>query len=1147
MRRAAKEKILVVDDEELIRWTLKEALGGWGYTPVEAATVAVALSALETERPVVVLLDIYLPDGSGLELLREIKQRHPETAVIIITANVLVENSVAALRGGAYDFIGKPINLGELQITIRNAIEAQKLRREVHFARRERVREFNFEQLIGESPAMRETINLARKVAQSDVSSVLLQGESGTGKDMLAKAIHYASPRSEAPFVAINCAALPANLIESELFGYEKGAFTDAKARKEGLFEQAEGGTLFLDEIGELELGLQAKLLRVLEEGTFRRVGGLKDLPLNVRVIASSNRNLRAESEDGRFRLDLFYRLSVMQIDIPPLREREDDVLLLAKHFIGTFGSNRKQNIRGLTDEVADAFCRYPWPGNVRELRNLIERAVLLEDGDLITLSYLPNTIQTGATVVTDKPLEGKGPENGPGSSLLPVGLTLDEVETSLVRQAVAQCGGNHTRAAELLGISRDRVRARLRKAEKLGHKSMSDFHWRLPSEAEGGALRPPSERRPIRPDAKQPAGERIAARPDGHPVSETEMADCRHVKEAMHESQVQLAEIIATAMDAIITADQDQRIILFNEAAELMFRCPAAEAKGASLERFIPARFRHRHREHIRRFAQTGESKRRMGSQPEMFGLRADGEEFSLEASISHIDVNGQKLFTVILRDITERKKAEEALRLSEERFVKAFKASPDVMVLSRLSDGTIIEVNDRWQEFFGYSRDEVIGNSSLALNLAEAEDRARWSAVLREKGSVRDYEMQLRPKAGGVRDALLSVETLEINGDLYGLTIIRDITERKCAEEKLREQSLLLDMAQDAILLRALEGKILYWNQGAERLYGWSAREAVGQVAKTLLFKEPPPLLDDALSITLENGEWRGELRQLTKDGGEIMVESRWTLIRSKDNQPQSILVINTDITEKKWLETELLRTARLSLVGEMAAGLAHEIKNPLAGIQGAVDILIERRAPEDAERRTLELVRREVGRIDSTVRALLEKARPHALKLAPASLTEVVRNAVLLARHQAASIAHKKWVNIKYEPPTDPLVLPLDAAQIEDAVLNLVINAVEAIDGEGHVTIRVSRQNSGADSEAPFEEALIRVEDTGRGINENSLQQVFNPFFTESNDGTGLGLAAVRRIARAHGGWVEAKSSLGQGSIFTIHLPFTTAGEN
>src|SRR5436305_11031987 len=350
-----KDKILVVDDEKMIRWSLGEALRGWGFEPVEAETGSGALAAFEAESPAVVLIDINLPDASGLEVLRKIRQRQADAVAIMITANVLVDETIGALRGGAYDFIGKPINLEELHVAIRDGIEASRLRREVNLFRRERAQQFNFEQIIGESPAMREMLAIARKVAESEVSSVLLQGESGTGKDLVAKAIHYQSNRSDGPFVAINCAALPGTLIESELFGYEKGAFTDAKARKEGLFEQAEGGTLFLDEIGELELSLQAKLLRVLEEGSFRRVGGLKDLPLNVRVIAASNQNLKKRGEEGVFRLDLYFRLSVIQVDVPPLRDRGDDVIQLAEHYIESFGERLRKRVTGISPEVAKA------------------------------------------------------------------------------------------------------------------------------------------------------------------------------------------------------------------------------------------------------------------------------------------------------------------------------------------------------------------------------------------------------------------------------------------------------------------------------------------------------------------------------------------------------------------------------------------------------------------------------------------------------------------------------------------------------------------------------------------------------------------------------------------------------------------------
>ena len=464
--RKTSEEVLVVDDDPAIRWTLKEALQSWGFTPIEAASVADANKLFNSHLPAAVLLDIDLPDGSGLDVLHEIKSEHLDAIVIMITGNVQIDNTISALRGGAYDFIGKPINLEELRVTIHNAIEARYLRREVEQVRKEREREFNFRQIVGESPAMKEMLGLAAKVAESDVASVLLQGESGTGKDLVAKAIHYGSQRAELPFVAVNCAALPATLIESELFGYEKGAFTDAKARKEGLFEQAEGGTLLLDEIGELELSLQAKLLRVLEEGAFRRVGGLKDIPMDVRVLAASNRDLKAESEAGRFRLDLYYRLSVIQIDIPPLRERGDDVLLLAQHYIDTIGCRLKRNrkIAALSPEAREVFRKHHWPGNVRELRNVIERALILEDNDQITTEYLPGGLlmpprQSSLTIGADLSAQFVLPAEG---------IALDEAELSFVRQAIQRSGGNQTRAAELLGISRDQLRYRLKKLEEV-------------------------------------------------------------------------------------------------------------------------------------------------------------------------------------------------------------------------------------------------------------------------------------------------------------------------------------------------------------------------------------------------------------------------------------------------------------------------------------------------------------------------------------------------------------------------------------------------------------------------------------------------------------------------------------------------------
>jgi len=334
------------------------------------------------------------------------------------------------------------------------------LRREVKQARRERSIDFGFSNIIGESAAVKKAMELARRVAESDVTAILLQGETGTGKDLFARAVHSASERREAPYLAINCAALPANLIESELFGYEKGAFTDAKARKEGLLEQAHGGTIFLDEIGELELGLQAKLLRVLEESKFRRVGGLRDIHFDTRIVAASNRDLKKEGETGHFRLDLYYRLSVIQIDIPPLRRRGEDVLLLAQYYIEKANLKRRGKLlKGLSKETAQIFTNYTWTGNVRELRNVIERASILEDGEWITTTFLPqDLLQSVGQFATDA-------KNSANFTLPAEGIALETVETELAKQAIERTGGNLTRAAQLLHISRDQLRYKLKKS----------------------------------------------------------------------------------------------------------------------------------------------------------------------------------------------------------------------------------------------------------------------------------------------------------------------------------------------------------------------------------------------------------------------------------------------------------------------------------------------------------------------------------------------------------------------------------------------------------------------------------------------------------------------------------------------------------
>ena len=460
------EKILIVDNSAQNRRHLARAIQNCGIIPIEATTAASSLEIFHLEQPAVVLMNVHLPDGSGLDALREIIKRQPEAVVIVISGAAMMEKNLAAQCAGAFEIISKPFKLKEIQASILKALEARDLRREVRQLHLEQINSFGFEQIIGESVAIKETISLGRKVAARDVSFVLLQGESGTGKDLFAKAIHFTSARASKPFVAINCAAIPGNLLESELFGYEKGAFTDAKTRKEGLFEQAEGGTLFLNEISELEIGLQSKLLCVLEEKTFRRVGGLQYLPLNVRIIAASNINLRKESEAKRFRRDLYYRLSVIEINLPPLRRRETDVLLLAEHFIKTFDKDHSQpGLQRLSPEVEEVLLRYDWPGNVRELRNVIERALVLEEEGRITLKSMPDEIVAFSASYTDH-LNIELLNASRHVSLPADGISLDMVETLLIEQALQRSGGNATRAADLLRVTRDRIRYHLKKSK---------------------------------------------------------------------------------------------------------------------------------------------------------------------------------------------------------------------------------------------------------------------------------------------------------------------------------------------------------------------------------------------------------------------------------------------------------------------------------------------------------------------------------------------------------------------------------------------------------------------------------------------------------------------------------------------------------
>jgi DNA-binding NtrC family response regulator len=466
------EKILVVDDERLVRWSLRQKCEEWGYQVIEAEAGEPGLKLAQHESPDLVLLDVRLPDLSGLQILEHLKKNGDACAVIMITADPQLDDVKVALKLGAYDFVGKPLDFDELHVAIKNALEASRLRSEVQSLRGQVRRRAGYHEIVSPSAKMSELMNFVKKVAASEATTILIQGESGTGKDLIAKAIHYESHRQEKPFVAVNCSAIPETLMEAELFGHEKGAFTDAKQMKKGLFETADGGTLFLDEIGELSPLLQAKLLRVLEDQVIRRVGGIRDMQVDVRVIAASNRDLEKAVREGQFRQDLYYRLAIIAIYIPPLRERKEDILPLVDFFIERYNRRFRKSVRGISEETRRLIVQHNWPGNVRELKNAIERAMILEDESLLRPVYLPFSVSdagSGLTAFerTSSHDNGQALANGrflPRLHIPEGGTSLEEVERAMVELAMKQAGSNQTHAARLLDISRDALRYKLKK-----------------------------------------------------------------------------------------------------------------------------------------------------------------------------------------------------------------------------------------------------------------------------------------------------------------------------------------------------------------------------------------------------------------------------------------------------------------------------------------------------------------------------------------------------------------------------------------------------------------------------------------------------------------------------------------------------------
>jgi len=453
---------MVVEDETILGDAICTYLEHHGYTTAIARSGEEGIRLAEENSPDVALLDIRLPGLDGLSVLRKLRDISAGTEVVMMTAHASVASAVDAMKTGAFDYLAKPLDLDELRVVVDKALAHQRIRRELSYLKAREETGSHTAEIVGESPAIRQLRQQIDRIAalespEGGAPTVLIRGETGVGKEMVARAIHYGSPRAKGPFVEINCAAIPASLLEAELFGYEKGAYTDARTAKPGLFEAADGGTLFLDEIGHMDLGLQVKLVKAIEEKSVRRVGGLRPKAFNARIIAATNRDLEAAIAEGSFRPDLYYRIKALTLEIPPLRSREADITLLARHFLERFTRQYGLPAKRLTPEAEAVLLTYAWPGNVRELAHLMERAILLHDGLAIAVEHLGLSGGHGTATV----------EVGPGGVRVDFsvgGIQLDAVERQLILEALQASNWNRGRAAHLLGISKETLRYRAEK-----------------------------------------------------------------------------------------------------------------------------------------------------------------------------------------------------------------------------------------------------------------------------------------------------------------------------------------------------------------------------------------------------------------------------------------------------------------------------------------------------------------------------------------------------------------------------------------------------------------------------------------------------------------------------------------------------------
>ncbi|MCC7143055.1 MAG: sigma-54-dependent Fis family transcriptional regulator [Candidatus Eisenbacteria bacterium] len=462
-----KHRVLLIDDEPSIGRSLRRVLSDEGHDFEVATSGAQGVAALTAFRPQVVLLDLRLPDGNGLDFLDRIRELDRSAQVILITAYGDTKAAVRAMKAGASDFLRKPYELDELLLAIDTAAKTYAREAELTVYRQQGQHRYKDSEVIFGSSCMTQVWDVVRKSARSDAASVLITGESGTGKELVARALHFESPRRNAPFVELNCSTFQESLAENELFGHERGAFTGANQVKRGLVEVSEGGTLFLDEIGEMPMSAQAKLLRFLEDRAFRRVGGNSDIEVDLRILAATNVDLERRIAEERFRMDLLFRLKLLVVHLPPLRERGDDVILLAEHFLRRLSLKLRKNFCAIDDEVREAFLAYHWPGNVRELKNVIERVVLIEDGERLTMRHVPPEVASARRVVWPAAPSAVLPTAAPGAVDDPESLpTLRDIEDAHITRVLAACEGNKSRAARVLGLSRQGLLDRLKRLD---------------------------------------------------------------------------------------------------------------------------------------------------------------------------------------------------------------------------------------------------------------------------------------------------------------------------------------------------------------------------------------------------------------------------------------------------------------------------------------------------------------------------------------------------------------------------------------------------------------------------------------------------------------------------------------------------------